>query len=80
MFTNTLNGTRSRLHMQASLLLLNCWLMSLANPQVPVGYDVITLKVILDVLFQLLSTELVCTGILRVKHVFMTKIYFLLFI
>ena len=42
--------------------------MSLANPQVAVGCDVIAIEVIVNVLFKLISTKLVCTGILRVKH------------
>ena len=49
--------------------------MSLATPQVPVRYDVITFKVILDVLFQLFSTEFLCAGILQVKYVSMTSAY-----
>ncbi len=77
MSTNTLNGTRPRLPFQFSLLLLNCGLMSLATPQVLVGYDVITFKVILVVLFQLLSTEFVCAGILAVKCIYMTGVYFI---
>lgn len=42
--------------------------MSLANPQMAVDCDVIAIKVILNVLFKLIGTKLVCTGILRVKH------------
>ena len=73
---NTFNGTRSRLLKLAILLfMLNSGLMSLANPQVLVGYDTIAIRVILNVLFQLVSAELVCTGILQVKHVPLTCVY-----
>ena len=76
MSKNTFNGTRSRLLKLAILLfMLNSGLMSLANPQVLVGYDTIAIRVILNVLFQLVSAELVCTGILQVKHVPLTCVY-----
>ena len=71
---NTFNGTRSRLLKLAILLfILNSG--SSANPQVLVGYDTIAIRVILNVLFQLVSAELVCTGILQVKHVPLTCVY-----